>query len=78
MQGEYSLLSFRFAVLLLENGSYCVNSDTVLRGQEKLKQRHLEMLGFNVIQIQYRDWNKTQMNLPNAKQTFLKKILNIV
>lgn len=50
----------------------------VPRGEEQLEERHLGILGFDVIQICYRDWNKMHMNLPGAKETFLRKILKTI
>lgn len=66
----------RFAIIPLEKKSYCYNTNTP-HGEELLQERHLGMLGFNVIQICYGDWNKMHMNLPGAKTNLLRKLLNL-
>jgi hypothetical protein len=48
-----------------------------LKGQEHLKQRHLEILGYKVIHINYSEWNSMYMNVPGAKVNYLKNLLQI-
>lgn len=65
----------RVAILLLKIDSFCQNNRSHLRGQEILRQRHLEILGYRVVQISYNEWNSMYMNLPGAKLNYLKKLL---
>lgn len=48
-----------------------------MRGQEILRERHLEMLGYRVVQVSYSEWNAMYMNVPGAKVTYLKNLLQI-
>lgn len=66
---------FRVAVLPLQNNAFCLNSEKRLRGLGRLQERHLGILGYNVIQICYREWNSMHMNLPDARKNFLKNHL---
>lgn len=66
----------RFAIIPLENRSYTIDTKTP-RGEEQLQERHLGILGYNVIKIFFDDWNKMHMSLPGEKVTFLRKILNL-
>lgn len=65
----------RVAILPLWNKSYCLNKEKRLRGFDRLEERHLAILGYNVIQICYREWNSMHMNLPGARENFLKQFL---
>lgn len=60
----------------MEKQSYSYNTK-IPHGEQQLQERHLGILGFNVIQIFYGDWNKMHMNLPGAKETFLRKLLKV-
>lgn len=57
------------------NKSFCSNTEKRLRGLDRLQERHLGMLGYNVIQICYREWNSMHMNLPGAREDFLRTYL---
>lgn len=65
------------AILLLKIDAFCQNNRNQLRGREILRQRHLEMLGYRVVQISFNDWNAMYMSLPGAKLNYLKKLLQI-
>lgn len=65
------------AILLPKLESFCENNIYFFRGQEYLKQRHLEMLGYRVIHINYSEWNSMYMNVKNAKIDYLKTLLKI-
>lgn len=60
----------------MNSDSFCQNDFEHMRGKEALKERHLEMMGFKVIQINYSQWNSMYMNLPGAKGDYLKSLLN--
>lgn len=65
------------AILPLRENSYCRNKTKHLLGEYLLQERHLGILGYRVIQICYREWNSMHMNLPGAKEVFLKKVLRL-
>lgn len=74
---HFFFIFHRFAIIPLENRSYTFDTKTP-RGEEQLQERHLGMLGYNVIKIFFDDWNKMHMSLPGEKLTFLRKILSLV
>lgn len=57
--------------------SFCQNDHTQLRGPEVLRERHLEMLGYRVVQVNYNEWNSMYMSVPGAKMNYLKGLLQI-
>lgn len=69
--------NFRVAILLLKLDSFCENDLTALRGPESLKMRHLEMMGYKVMQINEHDWNSKYMASSTAKVNYLKCLLQI-
>lgn len=68
---------YRVAILLLKIDSFCQNNRTQIRGPEVLRERHLEMLGYKVVQVNYNEWNSMYMSLPGARQNYLKELLHI-
>ncbi|EDV31548.1 uncharacterized protein Dana_GF14495, isoform A [Drosophila ananassae] len=67
----------KVAILLLRLDSFCENDLTALRGPESLKMKHLEMMGYKVLQINEHDWNSKYMAAPGAKANYLKCLLQI-
>ncbi|XP_017079482.2 FAST kinase domain-containing protein 1, mitochondrial [Drosophila eugracilis] len=67
----------KVAILLLKLDSFCENDITALRGPESLKMRHLEMMGYKVMQINQHDWNSKYMTSTTAKANYLKCLLQI-
>ncbi|KAH8375089.1 hypothetical protein KR093_003698 [Drosophila rubida] len=67
----------KVAILLLKLDSFCENDLTALRGSELLKMKHLEMMGYKVLQINEHDWNSKYMKAPGAKANYLKCLLQI-
>lgn len=65
------------AILLLKIDAFCQNNRSQIRGPETLRERHLEMLGYKVVQVNYNEWNSMYMNLPGARQNYLKELLQI-
>ncbi|XP_055689530.1 FAST kinase domain-containing protein 1, mitochondrial [Lutzomyia longipalpis] len=66
----------KIALLLHSNEAFCENS-TILRGNEQLKQRHLEILGYRVLHLAQSDWNSMYLSVPGAKSRFLRNLLSI-
>ncbi|KAH8381136.1 hypothetical protein KR200_003612 [Drosophila serrata] len=67
----------KVAILLLKLDSFCENDLTALRGPESMKMKHLEMMGYKVLQINEHDWNSKYMATQGAKEKFLKCLLQI-
>lgn len=63
----------RLALILFNPNSYCSNAPTSLCGYEQLRQRHLEILGFEVMEINYRDWSSSAFNLDTLRQQFIQR-----
>lgn len=66
---------FRVAILPLANRSFRLNDKKNVRGFDRLQERHLSILGYDVVQICYREWNSIHMNLPGAREDLLRKYL---
>lgn len=70
-------INFRVAILLLKLDSFCENDLNALKGPDSMKIKHLEMMGYKVLHINEHDWNSKYMNVPGAKQNYLKCLLQI-
>lgn len=66
---------FRVAILPLSESAYCINREPRLRGGLLLQERHLGILGYDVIQVGYREWNSIHMGLPGAREGLLRNFL---
>lgn len=66
---------YRVAILPLTEGAYCINKDRRIRGNILLEERHLGILGYDVVQICHREWNSMHMNLPGARENLLRNFL---
>lgn len=75
---ETERCSRRLAVILLGVNSFCSNDDTHLCGYEQLRQRHLEILGFEVLEISYRDWATAKFNVDTLRELFIQRNIEIV
>ncbi|XP_010772779.1 FAST kinase domain-containing protein 1, mitochondrial [Notothenia coriiceps] len=64
----------RVAVNFLDSKSFCKNSHH-LRGDALMKKRHLEILGYLVVQVPHFEWNSMELSTPNAWKEYLKKNL---
>ncbi|XP_033965955.1 FAST kinase domain-containing protein 1, mitochondrial [Pseudochaenichthys georgianus] len=64
----------RVAVNFLDSKSFCKNSHH-LRGNALMKKRHLEILGYLVVQVPHFEWNSMELSTPNAWKEYLKKNL---
>ncbi|XP_034099908.2 FAST kinase domain-containing protein 1, mitochondrial isoform X1 [Drosophila albomicans] len=67
----------KVAILLLKLDSFCENDLSALRGPDSLKMKHLEMMGYKVLQINEHDWNSKHRMAPDAKANYLKCLLQI-
>ncbi|KAK5920780.1 hypothetical protein CgunFtcFv8_024549 [Champsocephalus gunnari] len=64
----------RVAVNFLDSKSFCKNSHH-LRGNALMTKRHLEILGYLVVQVPHFEWNSMELSTPNAWKEYLKKNL---
>ncbi|KAI9530151.1 hypothetical protein NQZ68_004168 [Dissostichus eleginoides] len=64
----------RVAVNFLDSKSFCKNSHH-LRGNALMTKRHLEILGYRVVQVPHFEWNSMELSTPNAWKEYLKKNL---
>ncbi|XP_029314643.1 FAST kinase domain-containing protein 1, mitochondrial [Cottoperca gobio] len=64
----------RFAVDFLDSKSFCNNSHH-MKGEELMRKRHLEILGYRVVQIPHFEWNSMELSTPDAWKQYLKKKL---
>lgn len=46
-----------------------------MKGLSKMKQRHLEILGYRVIWIKKSIWNSMFMTEPDAKLSYLRSLI---
>ncbi|KAK6965089.1 FAST kinase domain-containing protein 1 [Biomphalaria glabrata] len=65
----------RIAVLYLGKGRYCMNSDH-LNGQITAKIRHLEMLGYIIVQVPYSDLSSMVHQTDNGLDRYLQNKIN--
>lgn len=61
--------------MLLLNDKDLRKIDNEMRGVFKLKQRHLEILGYKVIWVKKSIWNSMFMSEPEAKLSYLKSLI---
>ncbi|XP_026552874.1 FAST kinase domain-containing protein 1, mitochondrial [Pseudonaja textilis] len=62
----------RIAVEFLDSEAFCKNSNHV-KGFIAMKKRHLEILGYQVVQIPYYEWNSMGLSSTEAKTEYLEK-----
>ncbi|XP_074515447.1 FAST kinase domain-containing protein 1, mitochondrial [Sebastes fasciatus] len=62
----------RVAVDFLDSKSFCKNSHH-MKGEAMMRKRHLEILGYRVIQIPHFEWNSMELSTPDAWKEYLKK-----
>lgn len=71
----YFILFFIRLIFLLLNERNLRKTDNEMRGLIRLKQRHLEILGYKVIWIKKSIWNSMFMSEPHAKLSYLKSLI---
>ncbi|KAJ8012793.1 hypothetical protein DPEC_G00046560 [Dallia pectoralis] len=62
----------RVAVDFLDTKSFCKNSRH-MRGEAMMRKRHLEILGYHVVQIPHFEWNSMELSTPDAWKKYLQK-----
>ncbi|KAK9537588.1 hypothetical protein VZT92_005192 [Zoarces viviparus] len=62
----------RVAVDFLDSKSFCKNSPH-MKGETQMRKRHLEILGYRVVQIPHFEWNSMELSTPDAWKEYLKK-----
>uniref|UniRef100_A0A8D2LV35 FAST kinase domains 1 n=1 Tax=Varanus komodoensis TaxID=61221 RepID=A0A8D2LV35_VARKO len=62
----------RIAVEFLDSSAFCSNSNTPT-GETAIKKRHLEILGYHVVQIPHFEWNSMELSSKDAWIEYLKK-----
>ncbi|XP_037343763.2 FAST kinase domain-containing protein 1, mitochondrial [Pungitius pungitius] len=62
----------RVAVDFLDSKSFCKNTPH-MKGEALMRKRHLEILGYRVVQIPHFEWNSMELSTPDAWKEYLKK-----
>lgn len=62
----------RVAVDFLDSKSFCKNSHH-MKGEALMRKRHLEILGYRVVQIPHFEWNSMELSTQDAWKEYLKK-----
>ncbi|XP_023238207.1 FAST kinase domain-containing protein 1, mitochondrial-like [Centruroides sculpturatus] len=68
----FSTAHQRIAFNCLAEESFCVNMPQ-LCGNEIMKRRHLEILGYKIVEIPYFEWNSMKLSSKTAKSDYLYK-----
>lgn len=64
----------RVAVDFLEARSFCSNSRHMM-GKAVMRRRHLEIMGYRVVQIPHFEWNSMELSTEDSLKGYLKKKL---
>lgn len=64
----------KVAILVLPERSFTKNVRS-LRGYSKLRNRHLEMLGYRVVLVDPLEWNSMYMSIPTVKNDYLEQCI---
>uniref|UniRef100_UPI00398E38B2 FAST kinase domain-containing protein 1, mitochondrial n=1 Tax=Pristiophorus japonicus TaxID=55135 RepID=UPI00398E38B2 len=72
--GEKQLLpgEQRVAIEFLDSKAFCKNSHHI-KGETVMKKRHLEILGYHVVQIPHFEWNSMELSTKDAWVEYLKQ-----
>ncbi|KAK7169507.1 hypothetical protein R3I93_005467 [Phoxinus phoxinus] len=62
----------RIALEFLDYKSFCKNSRH-MKGEAVMKKRHLEILGYQVLQIPHFEWNSMELSTEDAWKEYLRK-----
>ncbi|XP_053554379.1 FAST kinase domain-containing protein 1, mitochondrial [Bombina bombina] len=62
----------RVAIEFLDSKAFCKNSSH-LKGGHVMKKRHLEILGYHVVQISSFEWNSMELSTKDAWKDYLRK-----
>ncbi|KAJ8255420.1 hypothetical protein GJAV_G00204680 [Gymnothorax javanicus] len=72
MKSELSPGTECIAVDYFDSKSFCKNSHHV-KGEVMMRKRHLEILGYNVIQIPHFEWNSMELSTEDAWKDYLRR-----
>ncbi|XP_062820826.1 FAST kinase domain-containing protein 1, mitochondrial [Anolis carolinensis] len=61
----------RIAIEFLDSKAFCKNSNHQ-KGETAMKKRHLEILGYQVVQIPHFEWNSMELSSKDAWMEYLK------
>ncbi|XP_033279411.1 FAST kinase domain-containing protein 1, mitochondrial isoform X4 [Orcinus orca] len=64
----------KIALEFLDSRAFCRNIPH-LKGKSAMKKRHLEILGYHVIQIPHFEWNSMALSTKNARMDYLRERL---
>lgn len=70
-RGELPPGAQRVAVDFLDSKSFCKNSRH-MKGEAVMRKRHLEILGYHVVQIPHFEWNSMELSTQDAWKEYLK------
>lgn len=62
----------RIAIDFLDSKFFCKNSHH-MKGEALMIKRHLEILGYRVVQIPHFEWNSMELSTPQAWKEYLRK-----
>ncbi|KAM9804446.1 FAST kinase domain-containing protein 1, mitochondrial [Neosynchiropus ocellatus] len=62
----------RVAIDFLDSRSFCKNSHH-MKGDALMRRRHLEILGYRVVEIPHFEWNSMELSTKEAWENYLKK-----
>ncbi|KAM4731107.1 FAST kinase domain-containing protein 1, mitochondrial isoform 1-T2 [Anableps anableps] len=71
-QDELPAGAQRIAIDFLDSKSFCKNSHH-MKGEALMRKRHLEILGYRVVQIPHFEWNSMELSTPHAWKEYLRK-----
>lgn len=64
----------RVAIILRTSKDYTTNV-VQLKGYQQMKARHLEIMGYRVVEITHSFWNSMFMTEPKAKINYLRNLI---
>eukprot|EP00066_Takifugu_rubripes_P001050 XP_003961974.1 PREDICTED: FAST kinase domain-containing protein 1 [Takifugu rubripes] len=64
----------RVAIDFLDSKCFCKNSHHI-KGETLMRKRHLEILGYRVVQIPHFEWNSMELSTQDAWKEYLKRKL---
>lgn len=62
----------KIALEFLDSRAFCRNTPH-LKGKSAMKKRHLEILGYHVIQIPHFEWNSMALSTKGARMDYLRE-----
>ncbi|XP_008397989.1 FAST kinase domain-containing protein 1, mitochondrial isoform X2 [Poecilia reticulata] len=62
----------RVAIDFMDSKFFCKNTHH-MKGEALMRKRHLEILGYRVVQIPHFEWNSMELSTPHAWKRYLRK-----